>query len=83
MRRGFLNQKLGKRNSRRVEFERGKNELAKVAGGSTRARPAPRARCPGRFRQIPLIPSRAAAIMKLWHRSPVWETARRGPRSDE
>jgi hypothetical protein len=33
MRRGFLNQKLGKRNSRRRAFEREKNDLAKVAGG--------------------------------------------------
>jgi len=33
MKRGFLNQKLGKRNSRRAELQRAKAELRKVPGG--------------------------------------------------
>jgi hypothetical protein len=34
MERKFLNQKLGKRNSRRAELEREKNRAANVAAGS-------------------------------------------------
>ena len=32
MQRGFLNQKMGKRNSRRAALQREKNRVAKVAG---------------------------------------------------
>jgi len=37
MRRGFLNQKLGKRNSRRAELQRAKAELNKITGTSGRS----------------------------------------------
>lgn len=37
MKRGFLNQKLGKRNSRRAELQRAKAELRKAAGTSGRS----------------------------------------------
>ncbi len=35
MKRGFVNQKLGKRNSRRAELQRAKSELTKIAGNSS------------------------------------------------
>lgn len=47
MQRRFLNQKLGKRNSRRAAFEREKNRVAKVAGGPRSRRPQPEPNIPG------------------------------------
>jgi hypothetical protein len=47
MQRTFLNQKLGKRNSRRAALQREKNRVAKVAGGPRPRRPQPESNIPG------------------------------------
>ena len=46
MQRTFLNQKLGKRTSRRAALQREKNRVAKVAGGARSRRPQPESNIP-------------------------------------